>query len=86
MQFYPAFDKGDLLYLRDEAEKQRHAELELRDSEKTQFAALRASFEKQEGQGDVIRIARKDRTGGRWVKFSHSWCKCTLAAYLYHMC
>lgn len=62
---YPAFDKGDLLYLRDEAEKQRHAELELRDSEKTQFAALRAKFEKQEGQGDVIRIARKDRTGGR---------------------
>ncbi|CAD7696348.1 unnamed protein product [Ostreobium quekettii] len=59
-----AFDKGDLLYLRDEAERQRHAELELRDSEKTQFAALRAKFEQQDGQSDVVRIARKGRTSG----------------------
>jgi len=40
-----AFDKGDLLYLRDEAEKQRHAELELRDTELSQFAALKARME-----------------------------------------
>eukprot|EP00210_Caulerpa_lentillifera_P002690 g2570.t1 len=45
-----AFDKGDLLYLRDEEEKQRHAELELRDKELNQFAALRAKMERREKQ------------------------------------
>lgn len=43
-----AFDKGDLLYLRDEADKQRHAELELRETELSQFAALKARMESQQ--------------------------------------
>ena len=38
------------MYLRDEAEKQRHAELELRDQEVSQFAALKAKVERQEKQ------------------------------------
>ena len=37
-----AFDKGDLLYLRDEEEKRRFKETELRDSERIRFMALRA--------------------------------------------
>lgn len=36
-----AFDKGDLLYLRDEEEKRRFAEQELRDSELRSFARMR---------------------------------------------
>ena len=36
-----AFDKGDLLYLRDEEEKRRFAEQELRESELRSFARMR---------------------------------------------
>ena len=79
-RFLTAFDKGDLLYLRDEAERQRHAELELRDSEKTQFAALRAKFEQQDGQTDVIRIARKDKSSGRWELSLVSSTSCFLSS------
>ena len=38
-----AFDKGDLLYLRDEEEKKRFKEEELRDSERMQFLRMQAS-------------------------------------------
>jgi hypothetical protein len=38
-----AFDKGDLLYLRDEEEKRRFKEDELRDSERAQFLRMQAS-------------------------------------------
>ena len=38
-----AFDKGDLLYLRDEEEKKRFKEEELRDSERLQFLRMQAS-------------------------------------------
>ena len=38
-----AFDKGDLLYLRDEEEKRRFKEEELRDSERAQFLRMQAS-------------------------------------------
>lgn len=37
-----AFDKGDLLYLRDEEEKKRFLEKDQRDSERNQFLAMRA--------------------------------------------
>jgi hypothetical protein len=37
-----AFDKTDLLYLRDEDEKRRHLDVELRDSEKARFQLLRS--------------------------------------------
>ncbi|KAK9841620.1 hypothetical protein WJX74_008847 [Apatococcus lobatus] len=40
-----AFDKGDLLYLRDEEEKRRFKETELRDSERIRFQALRAGVD-----------------------------------------
>lgn len=38
-----AFDKGDLLYLRDEEEKKRFKEEELRESERLQFLRMQAS-------------------------------------------
>lgn len=42
--FVPAaFDKGDLLYLRDEEEKKRFKEEELRDSERIRFLRMQAS-------------------------------------------
>lgn len=37
-----AFDKGDLLYLRDEEEKRRFLEKDQRESERSQFLAMRA--------------------------------------------
>lgn len=40
-----AFDKGDLLYLRDQEERQRHLELEQKESETMAFARLRARAE-----------------------------------------
>lgn len=43
-----AFDKGDLLYLRDEEEKRRHVELDLREGEVAQFQAMRAQAEAEE--------------------------------------
>lgn len=42
---FAAFDKGDLLYLRDEEEKRRFTEMELRDSERQQFMKERARVE-----------------------------------------
>ncbi|KAK9810475.1 hypothetical protein WJX72_011306 [[Myrmecia] bisecta] len=40
-----AFDKGDLLYLRDEEEKKRFHEQELRDNERLQFNTLRTKLD-----------------------------------------
>lgn len=57
-----AFDKADLLYLRDTAEQQRHKELEQRDSESAQFAALRARLE-QEAMHDGGPPAASTTTG-----------------------
>ena len=61
-----AFDKGDLLYLRDEAEKQRHAELELRDTELSQFAALKARMEtRDKKRRDTLDSAPKSKATKR---------------------
>ena len=46
-----AFDKGDLLYLRDEEEKRRFKEEELRDSERAQFLRMQASSSAGPGPG-----------------------------------
>ena len=60
-----AFDKADLLYLRDTAEQQRHNELELRDSERNQFASLRSQLDKHHEdprQGPAaVRPPKRDR-------------------------
>lgn len=45
MTLSTAFDKGDLLYLRDQEERQRHMELEQKESETMAFARLRAKAE-----------------------------------------
>jgi hypothetical protein len=45
--FRAAFDKADLLYLRDTVEQQRHTEMEQRDSETAEFAAMRARIERE---------------------------------------
>ena len=44
---HAAFDKADLLYLRDTAEQQRHMEMEQRDTETAEFAAMRARIERE---------------------------------------
>lgn len=48
-----AFDKGDALYLRDETERARHAELELRDAQLSKFARLREALD-DGGGGDAV--------------------------------
>lgn len=45
-----AFDKADLLYLRDQAEQQRHKEIELRDNERTEYAQLKAQVEQNQDE------------------------------------
>lgn len=57
-----AFDKGDLLYLRDEEEKRRFMEMELRDSEQQQFAKARAKVESDRAAAALRAAqARKDK-------------------------
>ena len=51
-----AFDKGDLLYMRDEDEKRRFMEQQLRDSERSQFRKLQAaeSLPSREAPSDLL--------------------------------
>ena len=57
-----AFDKGDLLYLRDEEEKRRFTEMELRDSERQQFMKERARVEAERAAAALRAAqARKDK-------------------------
>ncbi|KAA6423706.1 hypothetical protein WJX79_005049 [Trebouxia sp. C0005] len=59
-----AFDKGDLLYLRDEEEKRRFTEMELRDSERQQFMKERARIEAERAAAALRAAqARKDKAG-----------------------
>lgn len=59
-----AFDKGDLLYLRDEEEKRRFTEMELRDSERHQFMKERARVESERAAAALQAAqARKDKAG-----------------------
>ena len=59
---YAAFDKGDLLYLRDEEEKRRFTEMELRDSERQQFIKARAKIEADRAAAALRAAqARKDK-------------------------
>ena len=62
--FCAAFDKGDLLYLRDEEEKRRFTEMELRDSEQQQFRKERARIEAERAAATLRAAeARKDKQG-----------------------
>lgn len=54
-----AFDKGDLLYLRDEEEKRRFKEEELRDSERAQFLRMQASSGAGPGPGSDPSLGSK---------------------------
>ena len=54
-----AFDKGDLLYLRDEEEKRRFKEEELRDSERAQFLRMQASSGAGPGPGSDPTLGSK---------------------------
>jgi hypothetical protein len=54
-----AFDRDDALYLRDEAEKARHKELELRDAEMGKFTRIRYEAEDPTGIGDMESPAKK---------------------------
>ena len=59
-----AFDKGDLLYLRDEEEKRRFTEMELRDSEQQQFRKERSRVEAEQAAAALRAAqARKDKQG-----------------------
>ena len=64
LTFHAAFDKGDLLYLRDEEEKRRFTEMELRDSEQQQFRKERARIEAERAAAALRAAqARKDKQG-----------------------
>ncbi|KAL3154095.1 hypothetical protein ABBQ32_013632 [Trebouxia sp. C0010 RCD-2024] len=64
LNIYAAFDKGDLLYLRDEEEKRRFTEMELRDSEQQQFRKERARIEAERAAAALRAAqARKDKQG-----------------------
>lgn len=54
-----AFDRDDALYLRDEAEKARHRELELRDAEMGKFTRIRHQEDGRGGPADADSSARK---------------------------
>ena len=56
-----AFDKGDLLYLRDEEEKRRFAEQELRESEMRSFARMRQKTEALRDDIDIAADSSADR-------------------------
>mmetsp|Transcript_6255 Transcript_6255/g.17969 ORF Transcript_6255/g.17969 Transcript_6255/m.17969 type:complete len:275 (-) Transcript_6255:233-1057(-) len=59
-----AFDKTDLLYLRDQEEKSRHTEMELHDKEVMAYAQLRMQSDKQKpapGLGIAGRKIEKER-------------------------
>ena len=61
---FAAFDKGDLLYLRDEEEKRRFTEMELRDSERQQFMKERARVEAERAAAALRAAqAQKDKAG-----------------------
>lgn len=64
LKIHAAFDKGDLLYLRDEEEKRRFTEMELRDSEQQQFRKERARIEAERAAAALRAAqARKDKQG-----------------------
>ena len=57
-----AFDKTDLLYLRDQEEKSRHTEMELHDREVMSYAEMRAKAEREKraAVGPIRPAARRD--------------------------
>lgn len=64
-----AFDKEDLLYLRDREQEQRRHELHKRDAEAAAFAAARAHAEQQLEQQSVAKLRHQELTlqeAGRW--------------------
>ena len=64
-----AFDKGDLLYLRDEEEKKRFLEKDQRESERSQFLAMRAR-EQAERDASLLDAPRpaKEKGGVRQAR------------------
>jgi hypothetical protein len=62
-----AFDKADLLYLRDTAEQQRHIEMEQRDTETAAFAAARARVEREEALETLLPL-KSAGSGGALTK------------------
>jgi len=64
-----AFDKGDLLYLRDEEEKRRFQEQELRESELRSFARMRQRTQlPEENEHDPGPDAKTDSGRGKIAK------------------
>jgi hypothetical protein len=62
-----AFDKADLLYLRDEEEKMRFKEDELRDSERSEFLKLKAKADLDPGKAiPVPRPVKRDKAAPRY--------------------
>jgi len=66
---FAAFDKEDLLYLRDREQEQRRQELHKRDAEAAAFAAARARAEQQLEQQAVTKLRGQEmalQEAGRW--------------------
>lgn len=55
-----AFDKDDLLYLRDKEQEQRHQEQHKRDAEAAAFAAARAAAEAQ-AEAQAAKLLRQQQ-------------------------
>lgn len=85
-----AFDKTDLLYLRDFKEQERTHELDLRESETQQFASLRSKLDDQTtAQAGAVRLAVKEKKEIRWaicIAGLRSWQECGLQAYSHILC
>lgn len=61
-----AFDKTDLLYLRDAEEKSRHTEMELHDKEVMDYARLRLQNDKRKPISSLLgSVAKKTDRSGR---------------------
>lgn len=70
---HAAFDKDDLLYLRDKEQEQRYQEQHTRDAEAAAFAAARAQAEQQLERQAVTKLRQQDMTlqdGARWAGLS----------------
>ena len=60
-----AFDRDDALYLRDESDKARHRELELRDAEMGKFTRVRNHEDGLQGLSGTDSPARKRPAASR---------------------
>jgi hypothetical protein len=72
---HAAFDKDDLLYLRDKEQEQRFQEQYKRDAEAAAFAAARAQAEQQLERQAVAKLRQQDMTLHDGVRYAVMCCQ-----------